>query len=124
MNKLSYKVIALLVAVFLVIASIVGAVSYVNGYNKYIDEMKYQFFCEKIQVRMSREDVKRIIDEYGDNSWLDNAITGLTYVYFEQPAPSAALGNPVVLEFNSDNTLQGIGSRHKLADEVEIKCSK
>jgi hypothetical protein len=73
---------------------------------------------------MSREDVKKIIDEYGGNSWRDDDITGLSYVYFEQSASRAALGNPVVLRFNSNNTLHDIGSRQKLGDEIAINCNK
>jgi len=123
-HKFRYKIFALLIAIFLLIVLIVGAVSSANSYNTSIEEMKYQFFCEKIQVGMSREDVKKIIDEYGGNSWTDDDITGVTNVYFEQSAPRAALGNPVVLGFNSDNTLRGIGSRQKLGDEVAINCNK
>ncbi len=121
--KFRHKIFVLLIAVFVAIVSIVGAVSSSNNYNAYIDEMRYQFFCEKIQVGMSKEDIKTIIDEYGSNSWRDNDITGLTYVYFEQSAPRDALGNPVVLEFNSNNTLRGAGSRHYLGDEVAINCN-
>ena len=123
-HQFRYKIFALLIAIFLLIVLIVGAVSSTNSYNTYIDEMKYQFFCEKIQAGMSREDVKKIIDEYDGNSWRDDDITGMSYVYFNESAPRIALGNPVVLGFNSDNTLQGIGSRHKLADEVAINCNK
>jgi hypothetical protein len=122
MNKTFRLIVFLLTLVLLMVVSIVSAISYTN---RYIDQTRYRFFCEDIQIGMSKDDIKRVIDDkYGSYSWRDDGIVGLSYVYFNRFVLIVALGNPVSLRFDNDSKLLGISSYKKVGDEVQINCNK
>jgi hypothetical protein len=121
MNKTLKLIFLLLIVISLIVALIFGAISCTT---RYISETKHQFFCQDIQIGMLKKDVKNALDKYGNYSWQDNDTAELSYVYFNKFILVIALGNPVELQFNSDNRLEAVDSRYKVGDEVQINCNK
>jgi hypothetical protein len=122
MRKPGYKLIVFLLSIIFVAGVLVVGIS---SLNEYMQNTRHQFFCVDIQPGMLKDDVKSGIDKYGVYSWHDDYVLAKwSYVYFDGLVLKISLGSPVVLYFDDDNKLVGIGSRAKLGDEMQIDCNK
>ena len=122
MNKLGYRTIAfLLLTFFLAGALVFGAFST----NKYLQDTRYQFFCEELRPGILKDEVKRTLVKYSTYTWQDDyVLTGWAYIYFDRFDLRIALGNPIVLRFDNEDKLIDAGSREKVGDEIQIDCKK
>ena len=122
MSKLGYRMITLV----LLILFLAGALAFgIFSTNKYLQDTRYQFFCEKLRAGISKDEAKEHLAKYGIYSWQDDyVLAGLSYIYFERFDLRIALGNPVVLRFDNEDKLMQAGSRKNVGDEIQIDCAK
>jgi hypothetical protein len=93
-------------------------------YQNYVIETRYHFFCVDLQKGMSKEEVKKAISEYGEYSWHEDDILGLSNIYMKGFFQMNVLGSPIVVKFDNYGLLQSMGSRYQLGDEIHLECNR